>query len=51
MFMTYLVSKIRAWRRYRRNVRELSSLSTRERDFSHWHEHGEQGCRFLRSTD
>jgi uncharacterized protein YjiS (DUF1127 family) len=32
MFVTNLLSKIRTWRRYRRNVRELSSLSIRELD-------------------
>ena len=32
MFITYLLSKIRAYRRYRETVRELSGLSDRELD-------------------
>lgn len=30
MVITYLLSKIRAWMRYRETVRELSQLSDRE---------------------
>jgi uncharacterized protein YjiS (DUF1127 family) len=32
MFVTYLLSKIRAYARYRETVRELSQLSNRELD-------------------
>ena len=32
MFVTYLLSKVRAYMRYRETVRELSQLSDRELD-------------------